>query len=325
MDRLLKLLRDNARNRVADIPKAQVEASGETTLYLYDVIVSDDYWGGISAEKFVKELNALDVPTIHLRINSPGGEVFAARAIEAAIRNHPARIVAHVDGYAASAASFVAVACDEVEIAPGGFFMIHKAWTFTAGNADDLLHTAEMLEKLDASLVDTYAKKSGCTPEDIAGWMKAETWFSARESVERGFADRVAEAGQQYDAAALLLSDSIAMAKDLLQEVTDAELQDVLSQAEKAWKAADKLSTEATTYALLQENLKMLSDEIKRVLKELDPDSIGMVKADGRKVPVYNLQGRLLKHVDLQAEDAFHELPDGIYIVGNKKMHIKQK
>ena len=127
-----------------------IEASGDAALYLYDVIVSDDYWGGISAEKFVKELNALDAPTIHLRINSPGGEVFAARAIEAAIRNHPARIVAQVDGYAASAASFVAVACDEVEIAPGGFFMIHKAWTFTAGNADDLLHTAEMLEKLDA-------------------------------------------------------------------------------------------------------------------------------------------------------------------------------
>ena len=145
-------------------------------------------------------MNALDAPTIHLRINSPGGEVFAARAIEAAIRNHPARIVAHVDGYAASAASFVAVACDEVEIAPGGFFMIHKAWTFTAGNADDLLHTAEMLEKLDASLVDTYAKKTGCAPEAIAGWMKAETWFSAGESVEHGFADRVAEAAPKAQA-----------------------------------------------------------------------------------------------------------------------------
>src|SRR5699024_2920096 len=102
-----KLLRDNARNRAAAIPKAQAEASGDAALYLYDVIVGDDCWGGISAEKFVKELNALDAPTIHLRINSPGGEVFAARAIEAAIRNHPARIVAHVDGYAASAASFV--------------------------------------------------------------------------------------------------------------------------------------------------------------------------------------------------------------------------
>ena len=156
----MKLLRDNARNRTASPPKAKAEESGEATLYLYDVIVSDDYWGGVAAEAFVKELNATAAPTIHLRINSPGGEVFAARAIEAAIRNHPARIVAHVDGYAASAASFVAVACDEVEIAPGGFFMIHKAWTFTAGNADDLLHTAEMLEKLDASLVDTYAKKT---------------------------------------------------------------------------------------------------------------------------------------------------------------------
>lgn len=126
---------------MASTPKAKAEESGEPTLYLYDVIVSDDYWGGVAAEAFVKELNATAAPTIHLRINSPGGEVFAARAIEAAIRNHPARIVAHVDGYAASAASFVAVACDEVEIAPGGFFMIHKAWTFTAGNADDLLGT----------------------------------------------------------------------------------------------------------------------------------------------------------------------------------------
>ena len=189
----MKLLRDNARNRTVSPQKAKAEESGEATLYLYDVIVSDDYWGGVAAEAFVKELNATAAPTIHLRINSPGGEVFAARAIEAAIRNHPARIVAHVDGY-------VAVACDEVEIAPGGFFMIHKAWTFTAGNADDLLHTAEMLEKLDASLVDTYAKKTGCAPEAIAGWMKAETWFSAGESVERGFADRVAEAAPKAQA-----------------------------------------------------------------------------------------------------------------------------
>ena len=140
-----------------------------------------------------------------------------------------------------------------------------------------------------------------------------------------GLTDRVTEAGKLYDTAALSLSDSIAVAKELLQEVTDAGLQEVLSQAEKAWKAADKLSAEATIYAVLQDHLKMLSDEIKRVIKELNPDSIGMVKADGRKVPVYNLQGRLLKHVDLQAEDAFHGLADGIYIVGNKKMHIKQK
>lgn len=140
-----------------------------------------------------------------------------------------------------------------------------------------------------------------------------------------GLTDRVTETGKLYDTVALSLSDSIAMAKELLQEVTDAGLQAVLSQAEKAWKAADKLLVEATTYTVLQDHLKMLSDEIERVIKELNPDGIGWVKADGHKVPVYNLQGRLLKHVDLQAEDAFHGLSDGIYIVGNKKMHIKQK
>lgn len=140
-----------------------------------------------------------------------------------------------------------------------------------------------------------------------------------------GLTDRVTEAGKLYDTVALSLSDSIAMAKELLQEVTDAGLQAVLSQAEKAWKAADKLLAEATTYAVLQDHLKMLSNEIERVIKELNPDGIGWVKADGHKVPVYNLQGRLLKHVDLQAEDAFHGLSDGIYIVGNKKIHIKQK
>lgn len=205
MDRLLKLLRDNARNRMRNraenLLPARAESGEEATLYLYDVIVSDDFCGGVAAESFVKALTALDAPVIHLRINSPGGDVFAARAVEAAIRNHPSRIVAHVDGYAASAASFVAVACDEVEIAPGGFFMIHKAWTFTAGNADELLHAAAMLEKIDASLVDTYAQKTGRPPADIAAWMRAETWFSAAESLECGFADRVAEAAPKAQAA----------------------------------------------------------------------------------------------------------------------------
>lgn len=205
MDRLLRLLRDNApnrmRNRAENLLPARAEASGEVTLYLYDVIVSDDFCGGVAAEPFVKSLNALDAPVIHLRINSPGGDVFAARAVEAAIRNHPSRIIAHVDGYAASAASFVAVACDEVEIAPGGFFMIHKAWTFTAGNADELLHAAAMLEKIDASLVDTYAQKTGRPPEEIAAWMQAETWFSAGECIDYGFADRVAEAAPKAQAA----------------------------------------------------------------------------------------------------------------------------
>lgn len=189
MKPLLKLLADN---RGRGLFRAEAK-DDEATLYLYDVIVSDDYFGGVSAQAFVKELRAITAPVIHLRINSPGGDVFAARAMEQAIREHSSKVIAHVDGYAASAASYVALAADEVVIAEGGFYMIHKAWTFAFGNADDLMETAALLEKVDESLVVTYAKETGQEAEQIREWMAAETWFSGPEAVEHGFADRIAE------------------------------------------------------------------------------------------------------------------------------------
>jgi len=186
---LLKLLNDN-RGR----GQFRAEKNGdEATIYLYDVIVSDDYWGGVSAQAFVKELRAMTAETINIRINCPGGDVFAARAMEQAIRDHGSKIVAHIDGYAASAASFLAIAADEVVMSEGGFYMIHKAWTFAMGNSDDLVETAGLLEKVDESLVASYAKKTGKELEDIREWMKAETWFTAQEAVDNGFVDRIAE------------------------------------------------------------------------------------------------------------------------------------
>lgn len=163
------------------------------TVWLYDAIVSDDYWGGVSAITFAKELATLkDVATIHLRINSPGGDVFAARAMEQIMREHPARIVAHIDGYAASAASYVALAADEVLISQGGMYMIHKAWTIAFGNADDMKKSAALLDQVDESLVATYAAETGQDPEQLREWMAAETWFSADDAVKYGFADAIA-------------------------------------------------------------------------------------------------------------------------------------
>lgn len=198
-NRLMRLLRDNAQARARLPVKAEV-SDGEATLYLYDVIVSDDYWGGVKAEDFVKELMALSAPVIHLRINSPGGDVFAARAIEDAIKRHPSKCIAHVDGYAASAASIVAVVCDEVEIAPGAFFMIHRAWTIEAGNCEDFAKSAAWLEKVDATMRDTYAVETGQKPDEIMRMMAEETWLNAQESVDMGFADRIAEAPEKAQA-----------------------------------------------------------------------------------------------------------------------------
>lgn len=195
MNQMYKLL---AENRGKGTFKA-VSNAGEDTIYLYDMIVSDDYYGGVSATSFVQAINGMSAPTIHMRINSPGGDVFAARAIEQAIREHPSQVVAHIDGYAASAASYIALAADEVRVSPGSFYMIHKAWMLAMGNADDLLHAATLLEKVDESLVKTYAAETGQDEDQIRTWMAAETWFSADEAVEYGFADSIAD-GESVDA-----------------------------------------------------------------------------------------------------------------------------
>lgn len=193
MKKLLQLLRDNAKNGVT----LRVESKDdEATIYLYDVI--DDYWG-IGAEAFVKALNALTAKVIHLRINSPGGDVFAARAMVAAIRAHPSKIISHVDGLAASAASFVAIAADDVEMNKGSFFMIHKAWTLAFGNADDFVAMAALLEKVDGTIVADYQRKTKKSAEELQQLMADETWYTADEAKDAGFADRVFEGEQPQD------------------------------------------------------------------------------------------------------------------------------
>ncbi|WP_186188326.1 head maturation protease, ClpP-related [Burkholderia gladioli] len=189
-NQILQLLNDNrsAPRRFG----IQNDANGDATIYLYDVIAADDWYGGISAASFVQQLMSISAPTIHLRINSPGGDVFEARAMAQAIREHPSDIIAHVDGYAASAATFPAIACSKVLMAEGAMFMIHRGSALAWGTGDDLRATAELLDKVDASLVDSYVAKTGQSNDDIIAWMDAETWFTAEEAVDAGFADELA-------------------------------------------------------------------------------------------------------------------------------------
>ena len=193
-NRLMALI---ARNRASE-RKYEIRAEGDAaTVYLYDVI--DPFWG-VSAAQFVRDLAAVKAPTINLRINSPGGDVFDARAIATAIAGHPSRVVAWVDGLAASAASYIALAADEVVMATGSFLMIHRAWTVAAGTAEDLLQTAGVLEKIDATLAEEYAQITGASLDQVNSWLTTETWFTADEAVQNGFADRVAETGAKASA-----------------------------------------------------------------------------------------------------------------------------
>ena len=181
-NKLIQMLQANA-NR----PKPS-NASTATDVYLYDVIGD---WYGVTASDFVDAIKGTDSGAFTLHINSPGGDVFDARAIATAIKSHPAKVTAVIEGVCASAATYIALAADEVHMADGALFMIHNAWTMALGNADDMDSTAALLRKVDNSILDDYVAKTGKEREEIAAAMKVETWYDATEAKDFGFVDAV--------------------------------------------------------------------------------------------------------------------------------------
>jgi ATP-dependent Clp protease protease subunit len=182
---------------------AGIRADG-STLWLYDVIASDDdeamFWGGISPRQFIDALSQTAGP-VTLRINSPGGSVFGAQAMVAAMRSHAEPITARVDSLAASAASVIATEAATLEMVEGAMLMVHRAWGMAIGNEQDMRETADLLAKIDGTIADTYARRSG---KDKAEWldvMAAETWFEAQEAVAAGLADRLITENLQRPAA----------------------------------------------------------------------------------------------------------------------------
>jgi ATP-dependent protease ClpP protease subunit len=159
-------------------------------IYLYGAIGGDFFGGGVSAKQFADDLKAMkSVKTIDLRINSEGGDVFDGKTMYSLLRDHGAKIVVHVDGLAASAASFVAMAGDEIMIAEGAFIMIHNPWTVAVGNAADLRQTADLLDTVGQTIADVYAARTKQPMAKITQWLADETWMTADESVKNGFAD----------------------------------------------------------------------------------------------------------------------------------------
>jgi ATP-dependent Clp protease protease subunit len=149
---------------------------------------------GVSAKGFLAELGALPEGTpVDLRLNSPGGSVFDAVAIHNALKRHAGPVTVWVDGIAASAASYIAMAGDEIVMPENAFLMIHDPAGLVMGTAEDMRAMAEALDKVKGSLVSGYAAKSGRTTEEVSGLMSAETWFDASDAVAQGFADRLIE------------------------------------------------------------------------------------------------------------------------------------
>ena len=171
--------------------------------FINDVI--DQYWGANAKDlKEFLDQNS-ESSEIHIHINSPGGDAFEGRAMASLIRSFKGKTVCHVDGIAASAASIVAVSCDEVVMGIGTMLMIHNAWTITAGNKTDLIAQAELLDKCDQAMATDYELKSGLPREEIIAMMDAETWLTAEDAVEKKLADRIDNEKQKQDTSAFNL------------------------------------------------------------------------------------------------------------------------
>ncbi|MEL4248554.1 ClpP-like prohead protease/major capsid protein fusion protein [Shewanella xiamenensis] len=164
--------------------------NGNAELMIYDEIGG---WG-ISAQQFARDLKALGkVGTITARIHSPGGDVFEGMAIYNMIKGHPAHKVCYIDGLAASMASVIAMAFDEVIMPENAMMMIHKPWGGTLGDADDMRKYADLLDKVEGNLVGAYQQKTGLPEDELHALLAAETWLTGREAVEKGFANTLTD------------------------------------------------------------------------------------------------------------------------------------
>lgn len=170
----------------------QMKATSETSadIYIHDEI---GMWG-VSAKRFTEDLISLgNISHINLHIHSPGGEVFEGIAIYNQLKNHNATITVYIDGLAASMASVIAMVGDEVKMPKNAMMMIHKPWGVSWGDANDMRDYADLLDKVENVLIPAYMEKTGKTKEEIEAMLGEETWLTAEECVEHGFANTVIE------------------------------------------------------------------------------------------------------------------------------------
>ena len=163
-----------------------------------EVIPSDyadvyDYLGyeNINPKTVKQALSDADGSDVTLEINSPGGYVDAGSEIYTALKEYQGQVTAKITGQACSAASWIALAADRVEMSPTAQMMIHRASTMSIGNSDDLASDLNALNSLDKSFVDLYSQRTGLDAQEVYRLMCNTTWMNAKEAVDKGFADEI--------------------------------------------------------------------------------------------------------------------------------------
>ncbi len=186
------------KNRIEDSvlsrwDKTLVDAeTGNNTINIFDAIGSDYFGEGFTAKRMSAALRAIGADKdVVVSINSPGGDFFEGATIYNLLAEHKGHVTVNVSGLAASAASVIAMAGDEINISQVGFLMIHNAWGVIAGNRHDMDKASEIFKIFDASMRDLYAARTGINAQKVEKLMDEETWLNAQDAIDQGFATGV--------------------------------------------------------------------------------------------------------------------------------------
>lgn len=173
------------------------EEKGVSEITIYGVIGDTWFSDSFSANDIDQALNAAGDNDVIINLNSPGGDAFDGIAIFNRLKRHNGKVTVHVDGWACSAASVIAMAADELVMELGSMFMIHEASNIVWGSKQDMRKEADVLEQLEDGIIDIYMTKANIGRDEVREKMDAETWMSAKTAAELGFADSVAGAEQK--------------------------------------------------------------------------------------------------------------------------------
>ena len=178
----------------AETPAPRAAAEGDNVISVLDVI-GEDFWtgGGVTAKRVAAALRSIGERDVVVQINSPGGDMFEGIAIYNLLRRHPAAVRVEILGWAASAASIIAMAGDEIVMGLGTFMMVHNAWGVVIGNRHDMREVADLFDGFDGAIADIYEARTGQDRADIEKLMDAETFMGPSDAVARGFADAVGD------------------------------------------------------------------------------------------------------------------------------------
>lgn len=249
----------------------KVSSEGSSNLYLDGDIANETWWGDeVTPEAFRTELRQMKGDlTVH--INSPGGDVFAGVTIYNALKDyHKGKVTVKVDGLAASIASVVAMAGDEIIMSPGSMMMIHNPWSIGAGSSDELRKAADTLDRIKESILPIYTDRTGLTEDEVQDLMDAETWMSAEKAVELGFADTVQKATKEKTEGdpvnvmmanfAFSMSASKSAMKDFISKFNNSERKTSMNENDELKETQAEVETEETKVETPAEEVAEIKD-----------------------------------------------------------------